>query len=212
MIDLPKYPLTEFYKESNDKRDPFGFIDQKVLFCQSCNHMFLKKILDAGKIYSESNYLTSSISSKGAVGCISEFVSFIKNTTTNTDLNGSSLIDIGGNDSTLLKYFIDYTDSLINIDPNASTDNQLIEIRREFLEKINFLDFSDSSKKIFISSHTIEHLEDPTRLLKELARVVSDKDILYLQFPSMEKLVEHGRYDQICHQHINYFSLNYSLN
>ena len=32
--------------------------------------------------------------------------------------------------------------------------------------------------------------------------------ILFLQFPSIEKLVEFSRYDQICHQHINLFSVN----
>ena len=123
-------------------------------------------------------------------------------------MHGSTLVDIGGNDSTLLKNFVESTDNLINIDPNASTDNQNIELRREFLEEVDFSDFQKNTRKVFISSHTIEHLEDPAELLRKLSKVVNNNDILYLQFPSMEKLVEQGRYDQICHQHINYFSLD----
>ena len=34
------------------------------------------------------------------------------------------------------------------------------------------------------------------------------KDFLYLQFPCLEELVLNQRYDQLCHQHLNYFSLN----
>jgi hypothetical protein len=208
VMDLPRYPLTEFYKQNSDKREPFGFIDQNVQFCSSCSHLFIGKILDARKIYNERNYLTSSISSKGAVGCIDEFVDFIKKTTTDTDLHGSTLVDIGGNDSTLLMNFIGDVNHLINIDPNAKADDKTIEVHREFLEEVNFSDFHGNVNKVFVSSHTIEHLEDPASLLRKLSKVVRDKDILYLQFPSLEKLVEQSRYDQICHQHINYFSLN----
>jgi cyclopropane-fatty-acyl-phospholipid synthase len=207
-INLPKYPVTEFYKEVDDKRNLFGFIDQNLLFCQSCNHLFLGKVLDASKIYNENNYITSSISSQGASECINDFVGFIKNTTDKSELNGSTLIDIGGNDSTLLKYFIGVTDHLINVDPNASSDNESISIHRDFLEKVDFSEFDSEKQKVFISSHTIEHLEDPAKLLRKLCKIINKNDILYLQFPSMEKLVEQGRYDQICHQHINYFSLS----
>ena len=192
----------------DDKRNLFGFIDQNLLFCQSCNHLFLEKVLDASKIYNESNYITSSISSQGASECINDFVDFIKNTTDKSELNGSTLIDIGGNDSTLLKYFIGVTDNLINVDPNASSDNESISIHRDFLEKVDFSEFDSEKQKVFISSHTIEHLEDPAKLLRKLCKIINKNDILYLQFPSMEKLVEQGRYDQICHQHINYFSLS----
>ena len=52
--------------------------------------------------------------------------------------NYSSIIDIGGNDSTLLNNFIDSAGHLINIDPNASKDNENIELRREFLEEVDF--------------------------------------------------------------------------
>ena len=74
-----------------------------------------------------------------------------------------------------------------------------------FCEKIQL---HQKTKQIFVSSHTIEHLEDPASLLRKLSKVIKINDILYLQFPSMEKLIEQGRYDQICHQHINLFSLN----
>ena len=68
LINLPKYPITEFYRKRNEKLIKESLKDQKVMFCKNCDHMFLKNILDVGKIYS--NYITSSHSSRGAILCL----------------------------------------------------------------------------------------------------------------------------------------------
>lgn len=203
VMDLPKYPLTEFYKDITDTTAPYGFFDQEVLFCTTCNHLFLKKLLDAQQIYS--HYLTSTISSRGAVVCLENFASFIEKSSGN--LAPFSLIDIGGNDSTFLEYFSGKVANLINVDANASTKNPAIQLRKCFLEEVDFSEFDSAAPKIFASSHTIEHLEQPVLLLEKLSKFVRSQDILYLQFPSLELLVQQRRFDQICHQHLNYFSL-----
>ena len=51
LINLPKYPITEFYRKRNEKLIKESLKDQKVMFCKNCDHMFLKNILDVGKIY-----------------------------------------------------------------------------------------------------------------------------------------------------------------
>jgi len=206
IADLPKYPLTEFFRDLKDTQNPYGHIDQEIRFCTDCNHMFLRHVMDANQIYRNDNYITSSILSRGAVVCIENFVNFIKKSI--ADLSQYTIIDIGGNDSTLLEYFLTKCKKLINIDPNASTSNQAIEIHKSFLEEIDFTALKDGQSKIFVSSHTIEHLEDPAKLLRSLSLIVTNNDFLYLQFPSLELLIEQKRFDQICHQHINYFSLN----
>ena len=204
LINLPKYPITEFYRKRNEKLIKESLKDQKVMFCKNCDHMFLKNILDVGKIYS--NYITSSHSSRGAIQCLENFFNFINKNTNN--IKKSNIIDIGGNDSTFLNFFKNHKKKKINIDPNASSKNKKVILKKMFLEKINFVEFSNfKEKNIYVSSHTLEHLEDPEKLLKNLSKNTRNNDIIFLQFPSLEKLVEHSRFDQICHQHINYFSL-----
>jgi hypothetical protein len=51
VMSLPKYPITEFYKDISDVTPAYGFFDQEALFCEPCNHLFLKNILDAQQIY-----------------------------------------------------------------------------------------------------------------------------------------------------------------
>ena len=203
VIDLPNYPLTEFFKEIDVPSSPYGFVDQQVMFCGDCNHLFLRNMLDAKQIYV--NYLTSTISSHGAVVCLENFVRFIEDSA--GDLASLSIIDIGGNDSTFLEYFLGRVNNLINIDANATTKNTAIQIRKSFLEDVDFSEFDSDSPKIFASSHTIEHLEQPVSFIENLSKAIGGNDLLYLQFPSIEMLIKQRRFDQICHQHLNYFSL-----
>jgi hypothetical protein len=65
-----------------------------------------------------------------------------------------------------------------------------------------------TGKKVIVSSHTIEHLSQPSGLIRKIADVLTDEDYCFLQFPALESLVGNLRFDQICHQHISYFSIS----
>ena len=202
LINLPKYPITEFFRKTNSKKINNASFNQKVYYCKKHNHAFLEKILDTKKIYK--NYFTSTISSKGAVDCLKNFLNFAKKTIKN--INTFDLIDIGGNDSSFLKLFKN-SNFRLNIDPNASTTDKSIIIKKIFLEKITFEGLRRNKKTIFFSSHTIEHLEDPVSFIHQLSNTLKKDDHIFLQFPSIEMMVEDKKFEQICHQHINYFSI-----
>ena len=203
LIDLPKYPMTEFYTDNLVSERLYGFYDQKVLFCEDCCHLFLNTIIDPNFIYN--NYLTATKKSNGAVECLVNFKSYILNTINLNDY--SSIIDIGGNDSTFLSFFDGDNKSLINIDINASRKSDNVILYKNSWEDVDFSQFSSQKPKIITSSHTIEHLDNPLPFLKKISKSMKDNDVFYLQFPSLELLVKNHRYDQLCHQHLNIFSL-----
>jgi hypothetical protein len=202
MIKLKKYPLTEFYKnyKSNDL-ELDGYLDQEVCYCEQCNHLFLEKIIDVRDVYN--NYLTTTTSSKGAIDCLLNFKKFIETRLNVNDF--THLIDIGGNDSYFLELFDGTKLTRINIDANAKGEGS-IEVIKSFLEDIDLAPFS-SFKKIIVSSHTIEHIQNPADLIWKIAEVLSGRDQVFLQFPSLEMMLADARFDQVCHQHLNYFSL-----
>lgn len=206
-FELPAYPLTEFYRPAEDDSQPTGFIDQTARYCSTCGHFFLEKVLDPSVIYSTDNYVTSSVSSKGAVECINGLCDFISNHCSKSEYSESRIIDIGGNDSTLLKKFKSAGRQLINIDPHASSDEEEIFLVNKFLEDVDFVEFQSETPTIYVSSHTFEHVSDPAAILRSLANVLTERDSLYLQFPSIEMLIKNLRFDQICHQHLHLFSL-----
>jgi hypothetical protein len=203
IIQIEKYPLTEFYKiYENEGGELSGFLDQELCYCEQCDHLFLEKIIDVREIYT--NYLTTTTSSKGAIDCLLNFKKFIDK---KLDVeNPTYVIDIGGNDSYFLGLFDKSKFDLVNIDANAEGGDG-INIVRSFLEDVDLSAFSKDSK-IIVSSHTIEHLQNPADLIKKIAAVVSGDDRVFLQFPSLEMMITDARFDQVCHQHLNYFSLS----
>ncbi len=215
IIKIKKYPLTEFYKAyENGDVQLDGYLDQELCYCDQCSHLFLEKIIDVREIYT--NYLTTTTSSKGAIDCLLNFKKFIEAKLNVNDF--THLIDIGGNDSYFLELFDGSKLGRVNIDANAEGKGN-IEVIKNFLEDVDLVPFT-SHKKIVVSSHTIEHLENPADLIRKIAEVVSGQDCVFLQFPSLEMMVKDARFDQVCHQHLNYFSLasiskllkNYGLN
>ncbi len=202
LIPLAKYPITELYIDWTPECVDEGFLDQSLHLCEICCHAHLEKILDVRFIYQ--NYVTTSAASQGAIDCLTSFKGFIDRHVQISDYG--LVVDIGGNDSTFLSYFHGLDLRLINIDPNAS-GGERYELIRCFLEDIDLQDYKTVSKKIIVSSHTIEHLSQPGDLIKKISESLNSDDYCFLQFPSIESLVENLRFDQICHQHINYFSL-----
>lgn len=201
--DLPSYPITEFFTENINNKSLEGFYDQTLLFCDSCQHLFLKYILDPKIIYN--NYLTTSNSSKGAIDCLIDLKSFIsKNINTN---HFDTIVDFGGNDSSFLSFYEKSHDNLINVDLNASSKSKKINLIKKSLEDFDPLSIENFNSKLIISSHTIEHVKSPSLFIEKISKCMKDDDVLFLQFPSLELLVGDLTFDQICHQHLNIFSL-----
>ena len=204
LIDLKDYPITEVYQKYNENRfqQPTSF-DQELRFCPKTNHAFLGKLLPKEFIYNSDNYHTISSSSQGSVTALDNFYTFVqKNLLPGTE----SFIDIGANDTLLLKKFSKTNTKLIGIDPNITSDDPNIICIKDYLENVNLLEFS-SGKKTFLCSHTLEHIYNPREFMKILSECSSEQDQFFFQFPSLDLLLRDLRFDQIHHQHIHYFSI-----
>lgn len=191
LVNLPRFPLTEKYEPwAEDFEEGRGFADQAFMYCEDCSHGALETVVP--DLYG-GDYRTSTGKSEGALQAVKRFAEFIARP------NVEFVIDIGGNDGSLLSHFAGHT---IAIDPHASG------ARYNILQSIENADLTPFKNvhKVIVSSHTIEHLVDPNVMIEKCAAVMGENDILALQFPSLELLVQDARIDQIHHQHLHYFS------
>ena len=202
IAEMPDYPITEVFKPygSDDYRGPSG-ADQRLLCCAACQHLFLGVQLPRNFIYS--HYVTESSASQGAQIALNNFHAFV---TARSTIPASGIIDIGANDTTLLGLFAGSGAKLIGIDPNVSSDNPDIDCIKGYVEDCDLASLVPG-RRVFLCSHTLEHIYDPRAFLRQLAAVLNAEDDLFMQFPSFELLVRDARFDQVHHQHLNYFSL-----
>jgi hypothetical protein len=202
LIFLDAYPVTEIYQAYRSRQfsSPVAF-DQGLNYCEACSHAYLRTLLPRDFIYG--NYNTHSRASIGSVQALDNFFDFVS-----AGLTGkkSVIIDIGANDATLLKRYQQTGSRLVGIDPNANSDDPGIECIKDYVENVDLAEIA-SENRLFLCSHTLEHIFDPAKFLLNLARMARASDDFFFQFPSLDLLVRDGRFDQVHHQHVNYFSL-----
>lgn len=202
VIRLENYPLTEVYQPHGQNTFSFpAYYPQGLNFCPSCSHGYLNTLLPRNFIYE--NYNTHSAVSVGSVVAINNFHDFV---TANLKGKHKVILDIGANDTTLLKKFKDSGARLIGVDPNVSSDDPQIETIRGYVEDVDMAAFGTDSK-LYLCSHTLEHIFNPAEFLAQLQSVAQPDDEFFFQFPSLDLLVRDARFDQVHHQHIHYFSL-----
>lgn len=209
LIELPNFPLTEIYVNERVTEN-VGFVDQNFHLCKNCSHAQISNIIDPEILYGHSYYFRTSTSAT-AIKANDYFLSFINRIIGNRHFK--TIIEIGCSDVYLLSSLRSISEKLIGIDPilrgseEKFSDNKITVIG-DFIENVNLNDYMHADETLILCSHTLEHVDDPKAMLRDLFDNTSDETLFFFQFPCLETLVDDCRFDQIFHQHLHYFSLN----
>tara|TARA_B100001093_G_scaffold520058_1_gene612353 strand:+ start:2536 stop:3813 length:1278 start_codon:yes stop_codon:yes gene_type:complete len=134
--------------------------------------------------------------------------------------NNCHILDIGSNDGTFLNFFSSSNKklNLYGIDPSASafigSYNKNIKVENDFftIKTVkNF--FSKKIKKLpkfsLITSFAMFYdVEDPNAFCKDIEKILDKDGIWSLEFSYFPLLLKNLTYDQICHEHVVYYTLD----
>ena len=203
LVAFKKLPLTEILVKSSNTKKKVNF-DQSLKYCKNCNHLFLDKIYNPEKIYNKS-YLNTSHSFSN-VYAQKFFFDFIEKY---IDDSKKKIIEIGSLDLYLLGLFKKRFDKSIAIDPCITKNKNLKNIKyiKKFISEVKKEEISFTADMV-LCSHTLEHIENPIEFINDLDKFGNDKTQFFFQFPSCESIINRKCFDQIHHQHLNYFSVN----
>ena len=166
----------------------------------------LKKKVSPKFLYSQNNYnyRTSDGSKKQD---INTFLNFIKKKTNFKKLK--KIVDVGGNDFTLVKKFNDKKIKLYVIDPVGKKNKKLTNITliKKPVENVNFKKiFNDAN--LIILRHTLEHISNPMNLMKNIFKNISSNTDIAIEVPNLDLMLKKKRLDALIHQHYFYFDKN----
>lgn len=125
---------------------------------------------------------------------------------------GDMVIDIGSNDSTLLRSYdlegIDY----VGIDPTGNKFKkyypEYVKLVPDFFSAENVFKIRGEMKaKVITSIAMFYDLEEPIKFAKDIYSVLDDEGIWILEQSYLPAMLEANSYDTICHEHLEYYCL-----
>ena len=207
VIDLPSLPITELYIKKVVIGD-IGKLDQGLQVCERCGHGQLMHVPDQKVLYGDlySFRTSNSMSVEGN----DVFLSFINRVTGKKRFG--SIIEIGCNDLYLLRSLKGKADKLLGVDPLLKGREDVlsegkVRVIGDFFENVDPQEYKSSKDTLVLSSHVIEHIEEPSELIKNLTDGLDSDTMFVFQLPGFDSLVNGFRFDQIFHHHLHYFDL-----
>lgn len=125
---------------------------------------------------------------------------------------GDLIIDIGSNDSTLLKaYQLDGL-LLVGVDPAGEKFRKYYPghvhlIPDFFSEAVVKKNFGRKKAKVVTSIAMFYDLESPVDFAKQIEAILADDGIWIFEQSYLPMMLEMNAYDTVCHEHLEYYSL-----
>ncbi len=123
------------------------------------------------------------------------------------------IVDIGGNDGTLLSAFKSVSNlnlEFLNIDPSKNLAQISIAKGIPVLNEFFSLETSklvSKKAKVITSTNVFQHLKDTNSFAEGVYNLLADKGLWVLEFPYWIHDLETNQFDQIYHEHVYYYSI-----
>ena len=180
-----------------------GF-SKKISLFQLMNHPKPKQMFNK-------NYPFFTGSSKGMIRHFKEYASWIKK---NYFKNVRNLIEIGSNDGTFLKNFVNSKINILGFEPSKNvakiSNNIGIRTLNKFFNYKNTCKLQKLKKKtdLICAANAICHIPNIIDLIKSIDCLLSKRGLFIFEEPYLGSMYKKTSYDQIYDEHIYMFSVS----
>ena len=125
---------------------------------------------------------------------------------------GDIVVDIGSNDSTLLRAYPEEKATLVGFDPTGAKFEKYypdhINLFVNFFNSETFKkQFGNKKARIITSIAMFYDLDEPLKFVREIFNILSDDGIWVFEQSYMPFMLEANSFDTICHEHQEYYRL-----
>lgn len=208
VLSLPRLPLTGVFVKIGSYARASRY-DQALDLCALCGHAQLARALDPRRIYDGTYEHRSSASALARRGN-DDLAAFIGRVAGKRRFRRA--VDIGCNDLYLTRQIARRARRVLGVDPiwngrRPPRSAANIQIRGDYIENVDLEAELGGAPDLVVSAHTFEHLEHPARTLELLVKRAASGALFVLEVPSFDTLMRDARFDQVFHQHLQYFGL-----
>lgn len=211
-IDLGKQYLSSIFPENLNYRKTAKRYPLDLVLCKktkkTCGTLQLGHVVHLEKMYELYPYSSATNSSMTKI-----LQDVADSAVALVSINpGDLILDIGGNDGTLLSYFKDKKVLLLNIDPAKNikpvfTDPHYQYINAFFSRK-TYDSTADKKAKLIFSIAMFYHLANPVTFAKEVKDCLAADGVWIIQMAYLPSMLRTNMYDNIVHEHVGYYSVH----
>jgi hypothetical protein len=207
VLDLGTQALTGVFPGSRSSNITAGPLE--LVWCPDSGLLQLRHSYDPGEMYGE-NYGYRSGLNQSMVSHLTEKVRQLERLVSLR--TGDAVLDIGSNDATMLKAYGAEGVTRVGIDPTGKkfssyyTDG--IRLVPEFFSAAAYRSVATRPARIVTSIAMFYDLESPVTFAREIESILADDGVWHLEQSYMPSMLRMNSYDTICHEHVEYYSLD----
>lgn len=197
-LDLGLSPHSDhFHKEKEAEM----FYPLGVSVCEDCGLNQLTYIVAKEELYLK-DYLYESSITKTADAHWKEFADTVSAKVGKPGL----VIDVGGNDGTLLTKFQNIGYSVLNVDPTPEATQ--IAIDRGVPTRQEFFGASEYPKaELIVGANVFAHIDDLDTFIERVKDTLEEDGVFVFESPYFGEFLKGLEYSTVYHQHLSYLSL-----
>ena len=210
IISIGKQPISSVFLSKinrNLKKYPLNLYE-----CQNCKLVQFHKLAPLSDMYGTTYGYRTSLSKMMISHIKAKYNKILKMKIIEDE---SNILDIGSNDGTFLNFFANKKyKNLYGVDPSLEKFkkyyNKKINLITGYFSKKKIEEFTKDKNKKFdlITSYAMFYdIEDPNSFCRDINNLLTKKGIWILEMSYFPLLLKNLTYDQICHEHVTYYTL-----
>jgi SAM-dependent methyltransferase len=207
VLPLTPTPLADAYVPSKDTVQEIYPLD--LYLCGDCGHVQLLDVVQAGVIYRDYLYETTS-----SLGLVEHFRGYARETVQQFNVPGDSfVVDIGSNDGSLLRCFQQHGMRVLGIDPAVAIAQKAteagVETWPEFFDIALARKIRDTKGQaaVITSNNLVANVDELDGFFDAIGELLAPDGVFVFESFYLVDFMRNMVFDFAYHEHLSYFSV-----
>lgn len=177
-----------------------------LVLCANCHLLQLRHTVEPDLLYKTFHYRSGiTMTMKRAL------LNVVEGIRARVDLEpGDTVVDIGSNDSTLLRYWPENLER-IGFEPASNLMGEArspgLTIVNDYFSQKGFEEVTSKRAAVVTACAMFYDLDDPNEFVHEVASILSVDGVFCIQMAYLPKMLNTNDIGNVCHEHLEYYSL-----
>jgi len=213
-LSLGHHPPSDGFLTIEQLKKPEIHFPLDVYFCENCKLVQLGHAASPELLFTESFVYTTNSSKE----LVNNFQNLVEKIVGKFNLSkGDFVIDIGGNDGTLLENYLKYNLKVLNVDPSKAAEKAAeknVPTLRDFFNKetSNLILNRYGRAKIITATNVFAHVKELNSFIEGVKNLLEEDGVFIEESHYIKNLISENEYDSIYAEHLRYYSLKSLVN